>query len=194
MIKKDKKDKRDKMNEETKQEIKETEIPITDPADAEIKTVSEEHDRIRELEAKAADLQDQYLRKAAEFDNYKRRTDAEKSEFFAYASEKLLAELLPVLDDFDRTMESFEKNHDPDALKKGIDIVYDKFRAVLARQGLKVMDSNGKPFDVNLHEAILQQPAENVEPDTVIDTVEKGYFMKNKVLRHAKVIVSSNPE
>ena len=188
-----------------KEEAKGVEIPINvsgDPA-AETNNTAEanadtaasaEEIKIKELEAKLSEMQDQYLRKAAEFDNYKRRTDAEKAEFFAYASERLMGELLPVLDDFDRTMDSFDKNHDPEALKKSIDIVYDKFRAVLAKQGLKLMDSNGKPFDVNLHEAILQQPSADAEPDTVLDTVEKGYFMKDKVLRHAKVIVSAKPE
>lgn len=198
---KNKKDKKDKMKEETKS----VEIPISDGSEtetgtetnAEAKTESAlpaDETKIRELEAKLSAMQDQYLRKAAEFDNYKRRTDAEKMEFFAYASERLMGELLPVLDDFDRTMDSFNKNHDSEALKKGIDIVYDKFRAVLAKQGLKIMDSNGKPFDVNLHEAILQQPSADAEPDTVLDTVEKGYFIKDKVLRHAKVIVSAKPE
>ncbi|MBL8015641.1 MAG: nucleotide exchange factor GrpE [Ignavibacteria bacterium] len=198
---KNKKDKKDKMKEEAKG----VEIPINVSGDstAETNTTAEanadttasaEEIKIKELEAKLSAMQDQYLRKAAEFDNYKRRTDAEKAEFFAYASERLMGELLPVLDDFDRTMDSFDKNHDAEALKKGIDIVYDKFRAVLAKQGLKIMDSNGKPFDVNLHEAILQQPSADAEPDTVLDTVEKGYYMKDKVLRHAKVIVSAKPE
>lgn len=198
---KNKKDKKDKM----KEEVKPVEIPISDASDSETisaadngsdtdTTVSTEEIKIKELETKLSAMHDQYLRKAAEFDNYKRRTDAEKSEFFAYASERLMGELLPVLDDFDRTMDSFNKNHDSEALKKGIDIVYDKFRAVMAKQGLKIMDSNGKPFDVNLHEAILQQPTADVDADTVLDTVEKGYFMKDKVLRHAKVIVSAKPE
>ncbi len=198
---KNKKDKKDKMREEAKP----VEIPVSDGSETESSTVNNaeinaesskpgEEAKIHELEAKLSAMNDQYLRKAAEFDNYKRRTDAEKAEFFAYASERLMGELLPVLDDFDRTMDSFDKSHDSEALKKGIDIVYDKFRAVLAKQGLKIMDSNGKPFDVNLHEAILQQPSADAEPDTVLDTVEKGYFMKDKVLRHAKVIVSAKPE
>lgn len=121
----------------------------------------------------------------------KKRTDSERAEFFAYAGEKVLTDLLPVLDDFDRTMGSFEKSHDKDALKKGIDLVYEKFRSVLEKQGLKIMESDGKKFDVNLHEAIMQQPDETKEPETILNTVEKGYFLKDKVLRHAKVVVSS---
>jgi molecular chaperone GrpE len=98
------------------------------------------------------------------------------------------------VDDFNRTMASFEKSHDNDALKKGIDLVYAKFRSALEKQGLKEMDSDGKKFDVNLHEAILQQPDESKDAETILNTVEKGYYLKDKVLRHAKVVVSSKPE
>ncbi len=187
--------------EKQEKEIKETEIkinvPIEDSAELpgeQALNSGEEQNRIAELEKQAALYKDQYLRTAAEFENYKRRTDAERSEFFAYAGEKVLGEMLPVLDDFDRTMESFDKSHDKDALKKGIDLVYAKFRSVLEKQGLKPMHSDGTKFDVNLHEAILQQPDESKEPETVLNTVEKGYYLKDKVLRHAKVVVSSKPE
>lgn len=191
---KNKKEKREK-------EIKETEIKIKGSDDSENESLSmkteesaEEQNLITELEKQALQYKDQYLRTAAEFENYKRRTEAERAEFFAYAGEKVLAEMLPVLDDFDRTMESFDKSHDKDALKKGIDLVYAKFRSVLEKQGLKPMKSDGTKFDVNLHEAILQQPDENKDPETVLNTVEKGYYLKDKVLRHAKVVVSSKPE
>lgn len=191
---KNKKEKREK-------EIKETEIKIKGSDDSENETLNmkteestEEQNLITELEKQALQYKDQYLRTAAEFENYKRRTEAERAEFFAYAGEKVLAEMLPVLDDFDRTMESFDKSHDKDALKKGIDLVYAKFRSVLEKQGLKPMKSDGTKFDVNLHEAILQQPDENKDPETVLNTVEKGYYLKDKVLRHAKVVVSSKPE
>lgn len=190
---KNKKDKSEKNSEEKK----EVEIKISGSGEEE--NTSPEHspdetDKVKELEAQVQQLKDQYLRTAAEFENYKRRTDLEKAEFFAYAGERLLTDLLPVVDDFNRTMASFEKSHDNEALKKGIDIVYAKFRTALEKQGLKEMDSDGKKFDVNLHEAILQQPDETKDPETVLNTVEKGYFLKDKVLRHAKVVVSSKPE
>ncbi len=178
--------------EKTAEELKEIEIKI-ESADNSEKPDSEES-KIEELEKQITQLKDQYLRNAAEFENYKRRTDLEKSGFFAYAGERLLRDLVPVLDDFDRTMGSFEKSHDNEALKKGIDLVYDKFKKVLEKQGLKQMESDGKIFDVNLHEAILQQPDESKEPETILNTVEKGYFIKDKVLKHAKVVVSSKPE
>lgn len=187
--------------EKQEKEIKEKEIKITgadddttEQADGEINDTDAEQSKIAELEKQAAQFKDQYLRTAAEFENYKRRTDAERAEFFAYAGERVLNDMLPVLDDFDRTMESFDKSHDKDALKKGIDLVYAKFRSVLEKQGLKPMQSDGTKFDVNLHEAILQQPDESKEPETVLNTVEKGYYLKDKVLRHAKVVVSSKPE
>lgn len=186
---KNKKEKPDKAADKQQ----ETEIKIKDTGGDEPE-LSQEENKIAELEKQAMQYKDQYLRTAAEFENYKRRTDAERAEFFAYAGERVLTDMLPVLDDFDRTMSSFEKSHDMEALKKGIDLVYGKFRAVLEKQGLKAMDSDDKKFDVNLHEAILQQPDETKEPETVINTVEKGYFLKDKVLRHAKVVVSSKPE
>lgn len=191
---KNKKDKQEKTNRDTK----EYEIKISDPENEEQNEDPEppagEEGKVKELEEQAAQLRDMYLRTAAEFENYKRRTDAERSEFFAYAGERLLTELLPVVDDFNRIMLSFEKSHDNEALKKGIDLVYDKFKSALGKQGLKEMDSDGKKFDVNLHEAIMQQPDENKEPETILNTVEKGYYLKDKVLRHAKVVVSSKPE
>lgn len=157
-------------------------------------SISEEAAKITEFEKQVQNYKDLYMRTAAEFDNYKKRTDNERADFYNYAGEKVLGEMLPVLDDFDRTMDSFEKSHDKDALKKGIDIVYEKFKNVLLKQGVKEMDSDGKKFDVNLHEAILQQPDPDKEPETILTTVEKGYNYKDKVLRHAKVVVSSKPE
>lgn len=157
-------------------------------------SISEEAAKITEFEKQVQNYIDLYMRTAAEFDNYKKRTDNERADFYNYAGEKVLGEMLPVLDDFDRTMDSFEKSHDKDALKKGIDIVYEKFKNVLLKQGVKEMDSDGKKFDVNLHEAILQQPDPDKEPETILTTVEKGYNYKDKVLRHAKVVVSSKPE
>jgi len=191
---KNKKEKREKEIKETEIKIKGSEDSGNEPLNGKTEESAKEQNVIAELEKQVLQYKDQYLRTAAEFENYKRRTDAERAEFFAYAGEKVLAEMLPVLDDFDRTMESFDKSHDKDALKKGIDLVYAKFRSVLEKQGLKPMKSDGTKFDVNLHEAILQQPDENKEPETVLNTVEKGYYLKDKVLRHAKVVVSSKPE
>jgi molecular chaperone GrpE len=139
-------------------------------------------------------LRDQLLRKAAEFENYKKRTESEISSYLKYANEELITELLPVLDDFDRVISSWDEKHDVETFKKGVELIYDKFKKVLGKKGLKEMESTGKPFDVNLHDALMQVENNELKPNTVADTVEKGYYLKDKVLRHAKVLVSKNGE
>lgn len=177
----------------------EKEKPVNAGVDIPIQT-NEEEQPASETEVQSGneqalnDLKEQLLRKAAEFENYKRRTENEKSEFFAYASERLIGDLLPVLDDFDRVRKSYNEKHDADLFKKGVDLVYEKFRGTLEKQGLKEIDSTGKPFDVNLHEAILQQQKEELPLNTILETAEKGYYLKDKVLRHSKVVVSTKPE
>ena len=179
--------------ESNKNDMKEIEIPITQPGETG-EAGETSSDNAEELRLQIDDLRDQFLRKVAEFENYKRRTNSEKSDFFAYAGERLIGELLPVLDDFDRIMKAYDEKHDAESFKKGVELVYEKFRKTLEKQGLKEMKSDGRVFDVNLHEALLQQPDEKAAPDTVLNTVEKGYYLRDKVLRHAKVIVSTKPE
>ncbi len=138
-------------------------------------------------------LRDRLLRKAAEFENYKRRTESEISTLFKYQNEGLITDLLPVLDDFDRVLKA-DNNQDLETFKKGVELIYDKFKKVLERQGLKEIESTGKPFDVNLHDALLQVENDKTAPNTVMETAEKGYYIKDKVIRHAKVIVSKKEE
>lgn len=139
-------------------------------------------------------LKDQFFRKAAEFENYKKRTENELSSFFKYANETLILEMLPVLDDFDRVLNAWNEKHDTETFKKGVELIYDKFRGILKKQGLREMESDGKKFDFNLHDALLQIPDEKNKPETILETAEKGYYLKDKVIRHAKVLVSSSPE
>lgn len=186
---KKKNDKGKHKNEMNAKDFNETEIPITDSTEENTETETESTET-----EQVSKLKDQLLRKAAEFENYKRRTESERGDYFAYANEKLISDLLPVLDDFERALKAYDKNHDTQALKKGVELVNDKFRNILEKQGLKEMDSTGKEFDVNKHDALMQQPSDEVKPNTVIDTIEKGYNLKDKVLRHAKVIVSAKPE
>lgn len=184
--------------EKLKNEMKEVEIPINtenENNDSDVSgSVETAADNTAKLESQLNELKDQLLRKAAEFENYKRRTENERSEYFAYANERLITELLPVLDDFNRALNAYDKSHDSEALKKGVELVYGKFSKILEKQGLKEIESTGKDFDVNLHEALMQQPTDEVEPNKIIDTIEKGYHLKDKVLRHAKVVVASKPE
>lgn len=142
-----------------------------------------------------AKLKDTLLRKAAEFENYKRRTETETSNYIKYASESLIKELLPVYDDLGRSVESIKKGETKDfeTLKKGVEMIYDKFKKVLEAEGLKEINSAGKPFDVDVNSALMQIPKADVEPNTVLEVVEKGYYLKDKVIRHEKVLVSSEP-
>jgi len=151
-------------------------------------------EKISELENQIQFFKDQFLRKAADFENYKKRTETEISNVYRYANENLIFELLPVLDDFNRIMKSWDENHDLESFKKGIEIVYDKFKSILQKQGLKEIDAISKPFDVNLHEALMQTQTDQFAPNTVTEVVENGYYLKDKVLRHAKVVVSNLPE
>ena len=192
------KSKKEKIEKETlKEELKNVNIPV-DEADVkntgEVPDEKSESSESAELVNQVEYYKDQFLRKAAEFENYKRRTEAEISSLFRYAGEGLITGLLPVLDDFNRIKKSWDENHDDESFKKGIDLVCDKFANILSKQGLKVMEAEGKQFDVNLHDALLQQPTGDVEQNTVIGVIENGYYLKDKVIRHAKVIVSAKPE
>jgi len=148
---------------------------------------------IVKLKQEVETYKDTLLRKMAEFENYKKRTEGEISNYIKYASEHLIKQLIPVYDDFSRSLDSIEKGEtkDFDTLKKGVELIFHKLDKVLKKEGLKAMDVIGKEFDVNLCDALLQVPREDVKPNTVIDVVESGYFLKDKVVKHAKVLVSA---
>jgi molecular chaperone GrpE len=136
------------------------------------------------LQNELDELKDKYLRLYAEFDNFRRRTAREKIEMGKTASRELMVALLPVLDDFERGIKN-----DP-SVSEGMRLVYQKTFALLEQQGLKAMDSNGQPFDADLHEAITEFPAP--VPDLkgkVVDTIEKGYYLHDVIIRYAKVVV-----
>ncbi|MBE0645290.1 MAG: nucleotide exchange factor GrpE [Bacteroidetes bacterium] len=146
-----------------------------------------------ELEAartEIAQLKDQLLRKAAEFENFKRRTREEKDLLMKYGAEGVILDLLPVIDDFERSLSSGKEHPDFEATYKGVEIIYGKLVRILENRGLRPIDAVGKPFDVDYHDALLQIPSAEVEPGTVLDVAEKGYMLYEKVIRHAKVTVS----
>jgi len=163
-------------------------------SDEEVKGEEEEQNG-DEKEIEIAKLKDTLLRKMAEFENYKRRTDSEISNYIKYASEKLIKELIPVYDDLGRSIDSINKGEtrDFDTLKTGIVLIYDKFKSVLEKEGLQEIDSLGKEFDVDLSSALMQVPNKDVKPNTVLEVIEKGYKLKDKVVKHEKVLVSSEP-
>ena len=141
-------------------------------------------------EAEIAKLKDQLLRQIAEFDNYRKRTLKEKTELILGGGEKVLSALLPVLDDLDRAQQNMANAEDVDALREGVDLIINKLVTTLAGQGLKRMETEGKEFDTDFHEAIALLPAaDEAQKNHIIDCVQAGYLLNEKVIRHAKVVV-----
>lgn len=165
--------------------------PVADDKSEDLKTALQ---KISELDEKIKQLQDSLLRKAAEFENYKRRTENDQINLLKYAAEPIIKNILIVYDDMERSINHINDNNNFDSLKKGMELVFEKFTKILNSQGVKKIDATGKPFDVNYHEALMQQPVNSVPPNTVIQVVEEGYMYKDKVIRHSKVIVSSEAE
>jgi len=133
---------------------------------------------------------DKYLRLSAEFDNYRKRTIKEKAELILNGGEKSLSSILPVVDDFERAIKTMETATDVNAVKEGIELIYNKFLAVLAQNGVKVIETKDQPLDTDYHEAIAVIPAPSEEQKgKILDCVQTGYTLNDKVLRHAKVVV-----
>lgn len=143
------------------------------------------------LKAALADANDRNLRLMAEFDNYRRRTAKEQLELIETANGKLLEKLSEVQDNFERAFASENKAQDLEAFEKGMQMIYNQFAKILTDAGLEQIDPTGAEFDPNMHEALMQQPSETVPEGHVVTVFQKGYKLKNKILKTAKVIVSS---
>lgn len=146
--------------------------------------------KIEELEQEKLELKDSMLRRAAEFENYKRRTEKEQSALIKYASERFILGVLPVYNDLERSISHLDDENNIDALKEGLKLVFNNFKKILEENEIKKIEAKGSQFDFNLHEALMQQPSEDVPPHTVLEEIEPGYTYKDKVIKHAKVIVS----
>ena len=147
-------------------------------------------DPIVKLQAELTEVQDKYLRMYSEFENFKRRTTKERTDLLRSANQETLVSLLPVLDDFDRAQKSIQSTEGNEAIKTGVDLVYNKLKNILQQKGLKEMDTDEKVFDSEFHEAITKIPTPNESlKGKVVDTLEKGYFLNEKVIRFAKVVV-----
>ena len=146
--------------------------------------------QLAEAETKNAELQDKYLRQAAEFDNYRKRTIKEKAELIKSAAEKLMVAELPVLDDMDRALQNMEKGMDADACIEGFKLIVHKFQNILTQNGLEKIETDNQEFDTDYHEAIALIPAPSEElKGKILDCVQPGYKLGDKVIRHAKVAV-----
>ena len=192
--------KEDPNNKEIMEENQST-GPETQPTEATAQAAEEstptdsttpEQQVIEQQAAELAAANDKYLRLYAEFDNYKRRVARERVELMQSAGKEIIANLLPVIDDFDRALKAFETTTAVEPLKEGVSLVGQKLKNILAQQGLKEMESIGKPFDAELQEAITNIPAPSDDlKGKVVDEVEKGYFLHDRVLRYAKVVVGN---
>lgn len=188
---------KEKENKNTEEQLKNNEASTeqqneqpTEQTEAKEAKELTDAEKLEAANEEIATLKDKYLRQVAEFDNYRKRTMKEKTELILNGGEKVLNALLPVLDDLERATQSFEKSDDVNTLKEGVSLIIDKLNKALTSQGLQKMDTVGKAFDTDYHEAVALIPAQQEEQKNhVVDCVQAGYMLNDKVLRHAKVVV-----
>ena len=151
---------------------------------------NEEKDPLEAAQEEIADLKDKYLRQIAEFDNYRKRTLKERTELILNGGEKVITSLLPVLDDMERALESGRKTDDPQILREGMELIYNKLEKVLEQNGVSKIDTTNADFDTDIHEAVAMVPGMGDDKKgKVIDCLATGYKLNDKVIRHAKVAV-----
>lgn len=193
MSDKEKKSKEQEVSEENQHE-KSSENAGKEKKKNEVKKSEKEkyEETVNELGTKLAETNEKYLRLYSEFDNYRKRTSKERIDLSKTASEDMIINLLPVLDDFERALKAIEPNEQVNALREGVDLIYNKLQLILTQKGLKAMESIGNLFDPDLHEAIAQIPAQDEESKgKIFDEVVKGYYLFDKVIRYAKVVVAN---
>ena len=149
--------------------------------------------KVAELEQSVNSYKDQLLRKAAEFENYKKRIESDFSNIARFSNEELIVQLLPILDDLRRSLKAGREQPNDDTFYKGVELISNKFTKILETRGVKEVRSLGERFDVYYHDALMEVPREDLPHHTVLEEVEKGYTLHGKVIRHAKVILSAQP-
>ncbi len=174
-----------------KRKKKNTDARDGDPTDASVEAVSA--DDAGTVGAKVAALEDQVLRAKADFQNLQRRAAVERSEAIRYANADLMRSLLSVVDDLERSIAAAEDAEQSSSILDGVRLVYANLVKALSDSGLEVIDAQGEVFDPTIHEALLQQPTTECEPGTVVEQVSKGYRLRDRVIRPAKVIVAKAP-
>ncbi len=148
--------------------------------------------QLAESESLAGTYKDQMLRLAAEFENFRKRTESDKAEFVKFSNERMLRDLIPVLDDFERALANGKKAPDFDSFYQGVEMIYQKLRKIFEEKGVKAIESLGKEFDVTYHDVLMQVQRPDVPPHTIVEEVERGYTLHGKVIKHAKVIVAAD--
>lgn len=170
---------------------------LDEDADPEQK-IEELAEQIEHLEAERDELNDRVLRKAAEFENYRRRMDQEKKRRHEAGMLEVIEPILEVLDDFERSIDAakeLKETQDPESayesLMGGVEMVFRKFRDSLENLGVEPIEAEGRPFDETLHEAMMRQPSDDVEPGTILQEIRKGYRIDDRVIRHSRVVVAT---
>lgn len=160
--------------------LSEDEALLTDEVNDELETLQEKYD----------ELNNKHLRLHAEFDNYRKRTLKEKMEIIKAGGEKVLTEIIPLIDDFERALETVQNAHDKEAIVEGMELIYAKFVNFINQQGVKEIETIGEPFDSDKFEAVTTIPVQDEsQKDMVVDCIQKGYILNDKILRFPKVIV-----
>jgi molecular chaperone GrpE len=188
----EKKAAKEKLVDALESDLQEEDLSIEDPDDV---TIADLEEQVQSLNSENDRLRDQLLRARAEFDNFKRRRSQEIGQLSALANESLIEDILPVLDDLELLLKNNQKENSSDytVLMDGAKLIYKKLFGNLERRGLKVIETEGKMFDPELHEALLKMPAPGKEEDTILEVQQAGYKLGEKLLRPARVIVASEP-
>lgn len=187
--------KEDIMNEETVNEVEETvetaeNETANEPNEQEQPVEMTPEERIASLEAQLEKEKKEYVFLMAEFDNFRKRTLKDKAEIIKNGAESAMRNILPIIDDFDRALQATATSEDVAAVREGVELIYNKFIKYLESNGVKEMTTTGETFDADIHEAVTTFPAPSEDlKGKIIDTVQKGYSINDKVLRHAKVVV-----
>ncbi|NOU16834.1 MAG: nucleotide exchange factor GrpE [Bacteroidales bacterium] len=145
---------------------------------------------VEQIQAQLDEMKDKYIRLSAEFDNYRKRSLREKMDLTKYASEDILQSILPLYDDFERAMKSWDESTDIDAVKQGLHLIYNKFYDFLKTKGISEIEAIGKELNTDIHEAITKIPAQDdAMKGKIVDVVQKGYMLNDKVIRFSKVVI-----
>lgn len=189
---KEKKTKEEELNVEETLNTTAEEQPQNEPVEEAIVLTREEEleKQLEETQAIIEEQKDKYLRLSAEFDNYRKRTLKEKAELILNGGERSLTSILPVIDDFERAIKTMQTATDLDAVKEGLELIYTKFMTVMSQNGVKLIETKDQPLDTDFHEAIAVIPAPSEEQKgKILDCVQNGYTLNDKVIRHSKVVV-----
>ena len=177
------------LNQETTENQEET-VAQDSSETQEADDSSEEKDPLTAAQEEIEQLKDKYLRSVAEFDNYRKRTLKERAELILNGGEKVISVILPVIDDMERAIENGAKTDDPEVLREGMTLIHQKFVKILEGQGVSLIDTDDADFDTDIHEAVAMVPGMGDDKKgKVIDCLQKGYKLNDKVIRHAKVAV-----